>query len=645
MIFTTSCLARRSWLLSSLLGLAATAKAAAPFGDRLLLDDLLPANGNGGDIGFVISGLAPGDDLGRWLNTVGDLNADGVADMVVSAHIEPADGGSRQRVAYVVYGSTTQDSGAFDLADLDPANGADGSKGFLLMGSGDFATINAAAAAGDVNDDGIDDLLVGIPSAMPAGAVAVVFGRSGGLGVEIDISSLTASNGGDGSDGFVAYGHIPNGGLGSDISTAGDVNDDGIDDILIGAPNAALLGTPRGVVYIVFGTGQVSSAEFALEDLLPVNGGDGTLGSVLRGPDFSGLGQPVRAIGDINADGVDDIAVVARNASPDAYVVYGSATPFPAVLDMAALRPEEGGDGSLGFLMIGDDFFGGTSLAATNDINGDGFDDLLFGVGGAGNLWGRTYALFGSPLAFSATVIMNDLEPGGVCAGCTGFLLEGTQVDQFSSTSLAGGDVNGDGISDALVAGGLNGQSFIFFGSDDTIAAQRPLSSLLSENGGDGSAGFVLDGPVQILGEEGPHALATGDLNGDGVDDLLVGAYWATDTMGETTGRVYIVFGRSSNTDLDQDGIVDTVDNCQRLANIDQRDTDGDGFGNACDADLNNDCIVNVSDLGLLRSAFFTTDSDADFDGDGVVNTIDLGIMRSGFFALPGPSAMSICSN
>ncbi len=91
--------------------------------------------------------------------------------------------------------------------------------------------------------------------------------------------------------------------------------------------------------------------------------------------------------------------------------------------------------------------------------------------------------------------------------------------------------------------------------------------------------------------------------------------------------------------DTDGDGVDDTVDNCSALANPNQIDSNGDGFGNACDADLNNDLIVNVSDLGLLRLVFFTNDADADFNGDGVVNVVDLGIMRTSFFQPPGPGA------
>lgn len=93
--------------------------------------------------------------------------------------------------------------------------------------------------------------------------------------------------------------------------------------------------------------------------------------------------------------------------------------------------------------------------------------------------------------------------------------------------------------------------------------------------------------------------------------------------------------------DSDGDCVVDIADNCVFIANQDQRDSNGDDFGNACDADLDNNCIVNVSDLGLLRLRFFSADEDADFNGDGVVNVTDLGIMRALFFLPPGPSALT----
>jgi len=98
-------------------------------------------------------------------------------------------------------------------------------------------------------------------------------------------------------------------------------------------------------------------------------------------------------------------------------------------------------------------------------------------------------------------------------------------------------------------------------------------------------------------------------------------------------------------TDSDGDGIADSVDNCTQASNPSQLDSNGDGYGNACDADLNNDCIVNAGDLGALRVVFFTSDAHADFNGDGIVNAADLGVLRAAFFAPPGPSAGGTCGS
>lgn len=93
--------------------------------------------------------------------------------------------------------------------------------------------------------------------------------------------------------------------------------------------------------------------------------------------------------------------------------------------------------------------------------------------------------------------------------------------------------------------------------------------------------------------------------------------------------------------DTDGDGVADNEDNCLGQPNPDQRDSNGDGFGNRCDADLNNDCSVNFLDLAQMKSVIFSADPDADFDGDGTVNFVDLALMKSGFFMPPGPSGVA----
>ena len=91
-------------------------------------------------------------------------------------------------------------------------------------------------------------------------------------------------------------------------------------------------------------------------------------------------------------------------------------------------------------------------------------------------------------------------------------------------------------------------------------------------------------------------------------------------------------------SDTDGDGVLDHEDNATLVVNQDQRDTDGDGYGNIVDPDLNNDMIVNFADLSLMKQRFFSADPDADLDGNGLVNFGDLSIMKSMFFQSPGDS-------
>ena len=122
--------------------------------------------------------------------------------------------------------------------------------------------------------------------------------------------------------------------------------------------------------------------------------------------------------------------------------------------------------------------------------------------------------------------------------------------------------------------------------------------------------------------------------------------YTITDNKGASATATVSVDVNGS-ADSDGDGVIDVCDNCIDVVNNGQDgnpaqcDTDEDGFGNHCDADLNNNGVVNVIDLGRMKQVFFSNDADADLNCNGTVNTIDLGLMKARFFQAPGPSGLA----
>ena len=106
-----------------------------------------------------------------------------------------------------------------------------------------------------------------------------------------------------------------------------------------------------------------------------------------------------------------------------------------------------------------------------------------------------------------------------------------------------------------------------------------------------------------------------------------------------------LVASIATAADQDGDAVDDATDNCSLAVNADQRDTDADGFGNACDADFNNDCSINSADLGIMRSVFFSGDANVDLNGDGSVNVLDLSLLKTLYFQPPGPSGrFTLCN-
>ena len=180
-----------------------------------------------GSNGFRLNGVAAYDFSGRSVSTAGDVNGDGFDDLIVgSAGADPNGSGSGS--SYVVFGQASGFSAAMDLSSLN------GSNGFRLDGEakGDRSGFSFSTA-GDVNGDGFDDVIVGAGGADSngdrSGSSYVVFGQASGFSAAMDLSSLNGSNG------FRLDGEAKGDRSGFSFSTAGDVNGDGFDDLIVGA--------------------------------------------------------------------------------------------------------------------------------------------------------------------------------------------------------------------------------------------------------------------------------------------------------------------------------------------------------------------------------------------------------------------------
>jgi hypothetical protein len=625
------------------------------FPAEINLATLLEANGGDGSVGFVQRGLEIGDAAGRAVSAAGDLNGDGIDDFCVGAN-----GSGEGGRAYVVFGARDGFPPELDLGSLLARNGGDGTIGFAANWSEFSESIGSSVSGGeDFNADGVSDLVVGAQSADPSGFSSgrtyIIFGKTGGFPPELELASFLEANGGDGSQGFALNGALDGSRSGASVDIAGDVNGDGIPDVIIGAYEASPLGRQRaGETYVVFGSTEPFPAEFELAALDLAGGGDGTKGFVLKGAyTESWSGSSVSTAGDVNGDGLDDILIGGKFANPhgivdagQAYVVFGRNSGFPAEIDLLSLLPGHGGDGATGFVMngIGEYDFAGYSVSGAGDVNGDGIDDLIVGAlsaRGEAPGSGASYVLFGRIGRFPPVFELRSLLPQAGGDGSRGFVLAGIAKKDSSGYAVGGaGDVNGDGIDDLIIGArtadphGVEtaGQTYVVFGRSSGFPPVFALSTLLESNGGDGTEGFALNG-VEFEDASGTAVNFAGDVNGDGVDDIILGMHeW---DAGSSPGESYVIFGRR---DSDGDEVADNLDNCTLEPNPDQRDTNGDGYGNRCDPDLDDDGIVDFEDLGLFKSVFLSTDADADFDGDGVVNFTDLGITKAYFFRPPGPS-------
>ncbi len=443
----------------------------------------------------------------------------------------------------------------------------------------------------DFNGDGIHDIIVGAhvnnDGAVDAGAVYIFFGASTLSGTK----SL-----GEGQSADVTFlGKAASDILGRTASTAGDVNGDGFDDIIVGAPqnNDGPGANNAGAAYIFFGASTLSGTKTA--------GTDQNF-QILGKAASDYLGFSVSGAGDVNGDGFDDVIVGANSNDDGPGIDAGAAYIFFGASNLSGTKSlGEGQSADVTILGKADsDKLGSVAASGAGDVNGDGFDDIIVGAryndDGAANA-GAAYIFFGAS-TLSGTKSLG----GGQSADVT--VLGKAASDQLSFSGVSGaGDINGDGFDDIIVGAYLNddgpgidaGAAYIFFGAS-TLSGTKTAGT---------------DQNFQILGKADSDQLGlgvsgAGDVNDDGFDDIIVGARYNDDGAGANkTGAAYIFFGASTLSGTKSLGEGQSAD----VTILGKAALDSFGFGVSGVGDVNNDGLpdfiagANLNDDGPGNNA------------------------------------------
>ncbi len=505
--------------------------------------------------GFKINGEAEYDGFGSSVSSAGDVNGDGIDDLIIGADSADANG-DFSGSSYVVFGSNTGFTSNLNLATLD------GSNGFKINGEAAGDSLGrSVSSAGDFNGDGIDDFIVAAEGADPNGSFSgssyVVFGKNTGFASSFDLTTL------DGSNGFKLNGEAAGDSSGRSVSSAGDINNDGFDDIIIGAPFG-------GSSYIVFGNNTGFSPSL---DLSTLDGNNGFKINEEAADDF--IGFSVSGLGDFNGDGIDDIILGAvgsdsnGSGSGSSHVIFGSNDSFAPTFDLSTL------DGSNGLKLngAGAEDNSGYSVSGAGDINGDGFNDLIIGAMPGGSSYGRAYVVFSlagnnaptitSGTSFNldenttkiTTVTATDPDGDALNFSITG----GDDASLFAVDETTGelrflntpdfespADADGDNLYEVEVTASdpKNGTDTQAINVTVNDVSETPLTPI-EVSQFDGSNGFKINGELE--GDRaGRNVSGIGDINGDGIDDFIVGAFGADPNGNNYAGSAYVVFGTDS---------------------------------------------------------------------------------------------------
>jgi hypothetical protein len=328
----------------------------------------------------------------------------------------------------------------------------------------------SVSSAGDVNNDGYDDLIVGAFGYNSYRGRAYIYYGGNSMDNTPDITMT-----GEATDNRFGY----------SVSDAGDMNDDSYNDVIVGA---CYYNSSKGRTYIYYGGSSMDNTS----DVIMT--GEGT---------YNAFGNVVSGAGDVNNDGYDDVIVGAYRYNSNtgrAYIYYGGNL-MDSTVDIII-----NGKG------IGDEF--GRAVSSAGDVNNDGYDDIIVGGPGYSSYTGRAYIYYGgSSVDSTADVTM------------TG---EGTG-NYFGWSVSSAGDVNNNGYDDVIVGAYLynsnQGRAYIYYGG----------------NSMDNTPDVIMTGEG-AYDRFGVSVSGTGDVNNDGYDDVIVGAYGYNNYV----GRAYIYYGGSS---------------------------------------------------------------------------------------------------